>query len=137
MLFKFKNYFAFVKLINLYKNSSFILCNHFLFLNVLCVVMTDHSKYTKYIYHNCLCIDISLKFLNCTNKKLKFKLKLIVKKHAEHFITVAKLNTKLIKLFNQIKHNKLLFILKICCVATEFNDDNNETKNENNSFNIL
>jgi len=136
MLFKSKNHLALFKLIDLHENSSFISYNHYLSLDILCFIMTDHSKCIKYTYCDHFCIDISLKFFNCTHKKLKFKLKLIVKEHTEHFITVVKLNVKLTKLFSQIKHNKSLFIFKICCVATELDDDNDETENENNFFNI-
>jgi len=136
MLFKSKNHLALFKLIDLHENSSLIFCNHCLFLDILYIIMTDHSKCVKCTHCNHSCVDIFLEFLNHTHKKLKFKLKLIVKKHVKHFITVARLNAKLIKLLNQIKHNKSLFILKTHCVTIKLDDDNNEMKNENNSFNI-
>jgi len=136
MLFKLKNHLVLFKLIDLHKNSSFISCDHYLSFNISYIVMTDCSKCAECIHHDYSCVDISLKFLNCTHKKLKFKLKLIIKEHAEHFITVVKLNAKLTKLFSQVKHNKLLFIFKIHCVTIKLNDDNNEMKNKNNFFNI-
>jgi hypothetical protein len=61
---------------------------------------------------------------------------MIVKKHVEHLITVVKLDVKLTWLLNQIKHNKLLSILKTHCVATELSDNNNEMKNITDFLNI-
>jgi len=136
MFFKLKNCLVLFKLINFHENSSSILYNHCLFLDVLYVVMTNCLKCIKCTDCDCSCVDIFFKFLNCVHKKLKFKLKLIVKECVKHFIIVVKLNTKLTKLLSQVKHNKSLFILKIHCVATELNDDNNEMKNKNNFFNI-
>ena len=136
MLFKLKNHFVLFKLIDLHKNSSFILCNHCLFLNVSCVIMTDHSKCVKCTHHDHSCVDIFLESFNCTHKKLKFKLKLIVKEHAEHFTAVVKLNAKLTKLLSQVKYNKSLFIFKTHCVTIKLDDNNNEMKNKNNFLNI-
>jgi len=136
MLFKFKNHLALFKLIDFHENSSLIFCNHCLSLNVSCIVITDHSKCAECTHHDYFCVDIFLKSLNHTHKKLKFKLKLIVKKCVKHFTVAVKLNAKLTKLLNQIKHNKLLFILKSCCVTIKLDDDNDKIKNKNNSFNI-
>jgi len=134
MLFKSKNCLAFFKLIDLHKNSTLIHYNHCLFLNILYIMMTDHSKCAECICCEYSCIDIFLKFLNCMHEKLKSKLKLVIKEHVKHIIIVVKLNAKLTKLLNQIRHNKLLFIFKIHCVTTELNNDNNETKNLNSSL---
>ena len=98
--------------------------------------MIDYFKCAECIHYDHLCINISFKSLNYIHKKLKFKLKLIIKEHIKHFITIVRLNAKLTKLFSQIKHNKLLFILKTCCFTTELNYDDDETKNENN-FSII
>jgi len=136
MLFKFKNCLVLVKLIDFYENSALISYNHCLFLNTFCIMMTDCFKCAECIYYDHSCVNIFLKSLNCTQKKLKFKLKLIIKEHAEHFIIIVKLNVKLTKLLNQIKHNKLLFILKTHCITTELDDDNNKTKNKNN-FSVI
>ena len=137
MFFKFKNHLAFVKLIDFYKNSSLISYDHCLFLNVLCIVIINHSKCIKCICCDCFCVNIFFKSLNCTYKKLKSELKLIVKECVKHSITIVRFNAKLTKLLSQIKHNKLSFIFKTHCVTTELDDDNDEMKNENNSFNIL
>jgi len=136
MLFKSKNCLALFKLIDFHENSSFISCDHCLFLDIFCVIITDHLKCTDCICCDCSCVDISLKFFNHTHEKLKSELKLSIKECAEHFITVVRLNAKLIRLLSQIKHNKLLFIFKICCVTIKLNNNNNETKNKNNSSNI-
>ena len=129
MLSKSKNHLAHFKLIGLHENSSSIFCDHCLSLDIFCIMMTDHSKCAECTHHEHLCVDIFLKSLNCTHKKLKFKLKIVVKECAEHSVTVVRLNAKLIRLLSQIKHNKLLFILKTHCVAIKLDDDNDETEN--------
>jgi len=100
MFFKLKNCLALFKLIDLHEDSSLISCDHCLFFDIFCIIIINHSKCAECTHHDHSCINIFFKSLNCTHKKLKFKLKLIVKEHAEHFITVVKLNAKLTKLLS-------------------------------------
>ena len=127
---KFINCLALFKHISIHKSSSLISCDHYLFLDIICVVMTDHSKCTVCTHHGCFCIDISLKSLNCTHKKLKSDLEVIIKECAEHSAAVARLNAKLSHLLRQMKQNKTILTLKACCVASELGDNNDETENK-------
>ena len=51
-------------------------------------------------------------------------------KQAEHLF---KLNVKVLCLFKTLKQNKSHTVTKVCCVASELSDDNNETEDEKNS----
>ncbi len=53
-------------------------------------------------------------------------------KQAEHLF---KLNAKVLHLFKTLKQNESCAVVKVCCVASELSDDNNETENEENFFN--
>ena len=50
-------------------------------------------------------------------------------KQAEHLF---KLNAKVLRLFKTLKQNESHTIVKVCCVASELSNDNNETENEKN-----
>jgi len=52
-------------------------------------------------------------------------------KQAEHLF---KLNVKVLCLFKTLKQNKSCTVVKVCCVASELSNDNNETENEENPF---
>jgi len=45
-----------------------------------------------------------------------------------------KLNVKVLCLFKTLKQNKSCAVVKVCCVASELSNDNNETENEKNPF---
>ncbi len=49
-----------------------------------------------------------------------------------------KLNVKVLRLFKTLKQNESHTVIKVCCVASELSNDNNETENEENfsSFNL-
>jgi len=53
-------------------------------------------------------------------------------KQAEHLF---KLNAKVLCLFKTLKQNKFCAVVKVCCVAFELSNDNDETENEENFFN--
>jgi len=46
-----------------------------------------------------------------------------------------KLNVKVLHLFKTLKQNESCAIIKVCCVASELNNDNNGTEDEKNFFN--
>jgi len=50
-------------------------------------------------------------------------------KQAEHLF---KLNAKVLRLFKTLKQNESCAVIKVHCVASELNNDNNETENEEN-----
>jgi hypothetical protein len=111
-------------------------CDHCLFLDIFCVVIIDHFKCSEYTCHDCLYIDIFLESLNWTHKNWNLSWKWLWK-NAEHSVTVVRLNLKLTWLLSQVKHNKLLFILKVYCITTELSDNNDEMKNEINFSTML
>ena len=127
---KFINCLALSKHISIYESSSLIFCDHCLFLNIICVVMADHSKCTVCTHHDCSCIGISLKLLNHTHKKLKLNLEVVIKECAEHFTAVVRLDVKLSHLLKQMKQNKTISTLKAHCVASELGDNNDGTENK-------
>jgi len=50
-----------------------------------------------------------------------------------------KLNVKVLCLFKTLKQNESCTVIKVCCVASELSNDNNETEDEENfsdSFNL-
>jgi len=46
-----------------------------------------------------------------------------------------KLNAKVLCLFKTLKQNESCAVIKVCCVASELSNDNNETEDEGNFFN--
>jgi len=52
-------------------------------------------------------------------------------KQAEHLF---KLNAKVLRLFKTLKQNESCTVTKVCCVASELSNDNNETEDEKNPF---
>jgi len=48
-----------------------------------------------------------------------------------------KLNAKVLCLFKTLKQNESHAVVKVCCVASELSNDNNETEDERNFFNPL
>jgi len=96
--------------------------------------MTDHTKCSECICHGCLCVSILLNSLNCAHLQLKSELKMTMNecvKQAEHLF---KLNVKVLCLFKTLKQNESCAVVKVRCVAFELSNDNNETENEENSF---
>jgi len=55
-------------------------------------------------------------------------------KQAEHLF---KLNAKILHLFKTLKQNESCAVIKVCCVAFELSNDNNETEDEKNSSDSL
>jgi len=97
--------------------------------------MTDYAKCSECTCCGHSCVSVSLDSLNCAHLQLKFKLKVTMNecvKQAEHLF---KLNVKVLCLFKTLKQNESCTVVKVHCVASELNDDNNETENEENFFN--
>jgi len=136
MLFKFKNCLALIRTITQFEIITFIVCDHCFLSFHLCICMKDHLKCTEYTYHDCFCVSVSLNFLNCVHKRLKFQLNETETEYITQLETFQQLNFKILQLQKTIKQNKLKVIKKTNCVAAELDDDNNETENETDSFNI-
>ena len=124
------NCLALFKHISIHGSPSLISCDHCLFLDIACVVMTDHPKCAVCTHCGCPCIGISLELLNHTHKKLESDLKAVIKECAEHSAAVVRLDAKLSRLLKQMKQNKTILTLKAHCVASELGDNNDETENE-------
>ncbi len=94
--------------------------------------MTGYTKCSECTCCDCLCVLISLNFLNCAHLQLKSELKMTMNecvKQAEHLF---KLNAKVLHLFKTLKQNESHIVIKVCCVASELSNDNNETEDEKN-----
>jgi len=133
--YKQHNCLHLVKIIAIFDFTSLIDCDHCSAVLSFCIIMTDHVKCYECIHYDCLCVLISLNFLNHAHLQLKFKLKMTMNecvKQAEHLF---KLNAKVLCLFKTLKQNKSHTVVKVCCVAFKLSNDNNETEDEKNSFN--
>jgi len=94
--------------------------------------MTDHAKCSECTCHDCLCVLISLDFLNCAHLQLKFKLKMTMNERVKQAEHLFKLNVKVLHLFKTLKQNESHTVVKVCCVAFKLSNDNNETEDEKN-----
>jgi len=129
------NCLCLAKIIAIFSFTSFIACDHCSAALSFCIIMTGHAKCSECTCHGCLCVLISLDFLNHAHLQLKFELKMAMNecvKQAEHLF---KLNAKVLHLFKTLKQNKSHTVIKVCCVAFKLSNDNNETEDEENSFN--
>ncbi len=97
--------------------------------------MTGHAKCSECTCHGCLCVLISLDFLNHAHLQLKFELKMAMNECVKQVEHLFKLNAKVLHLFKTLKQNKSHTVIKVCCVAFKLSNDNNETEDEENSFN--
>jgi len=92
--------------------------------------MTDYTKCSECICHGHLCVSVLLDFLNHAHLWLKFELKMVMNKHVKQAEHLFKLNVKVLHLFKTLKQNESCAVVKVCCVASELNNDNNRTENE-------
>jgi len=128
------NCLCLAKTIATFDFTSFTACDHCSAALSSCIIMTGHTKCSECICCDCLCVSVSLDFLNCAHLQLKFELKVTMNecvKQAEHLF---KLNAKVLHLFKTLKQNKSHTVVKVCCVASELSNDNNRTENEKNFF---
>jgi len=123
------------KIIAIFNFTSFIACDHCSAALSSCIIMTGYAKCSECTHCGCLCVSISLNSLNCAHLQLKSELKVAMNecvKQAEHLF---KLNVKVLHLFKTLKQNESCTVAKVRCVAFKLNNDNNETEDEENSFN--
>jgi len=119
------NCLCLAKIIAIFSFTSFIACDHCSAALSFCIIMTGHAKCSECTCHGCLCVLISLDFLNHAHLQLKFELKMAMNECV----------TKVLHLFKTLKQNKSHTVIKVCCVAFKLSNDNNETEDEENSFN--
>jgi len=96
--------------------------------------MTDHTKCSECICCGCLCVLILLDFLNHAHLQLKFELKMTMNECVKQAKCLFKLNAKVLHFFKTLKQNESCTVVKVCCVASELSNDNNETEDEENFF---
>ncbi len=124
-----------IKIIAIFSFTFLIACNYCSAVLSFCIIMTDYTKCSECICYDCSCVSISLDSLNHAYLQLKFELKVTMNEHVKQTEHLFKLNTKVLHLFKTLKQNESYTVIKVCCVASELSDDNNETENEENSFN--
>ena len=137
--YKQHNHLHLTKIIATFDFTSLITCNHCLAVLSSCIIMTDYVKCSKCTHCGCLCVSVSLDFLNHAHLELKFELKMTMNKCVKQTKCLFKLNAKVLHLFKTLKQNKSCTVIKVCCIAFKLNNDNNETDDEKNfsdSFNL-
>jgi len=122
-----------VKIIATFSFTSLTACDHCSAALSFCIIMTGHAKCSECTRHGCSCVLISLDFLNHAHLQLKFKLKVAMNECVEQAERLFKLNVKVLHLFKTLKQNESCAVIKVCCVAFELSNNNNETENEENS----
>jgi len=122
-----------VKIIATFSFTPLITCDHCSAALSFCIIMTDHAKCSECICHGCLCVSVSLDFLNCAHLQLKSELKVTMNECVKQAERLFKLDAKVLCLFKTLKQNESHTVVKVHCVASELSNDNNETENEENS----
>ncbi len=129
------NCLCLVKTIATFSFTSLTACDHCSAVLSFCIIMTDHTKCSECICHGCLCVSVLLDSLNCTHLQLKSELKVAMNERVKQAERLFKLNAKVLHLFKTLKQNESCAVIKVCCVASELSNDNNETEDEENFFN--
>jgi len=128
------NCLCLAKTIATFSFTSLTACDHCSAALSFCIIMTGHTKCSECICRDCLCVSISLDSLNRAHLQLKSELKMAMNERVKQAERLFKLNAKVLRLFKTLKQNKSHTVIKVCCVAFELSNDNNETENEENSF---
>ncbi len=127
------NCLCLVKTIATFDFTPLTACDHCSAALSFCIIMAGHAKCSECTRHGCSCVLISLDFLNHAHLQLKFKLKVAMNECVEQAERLFKLNVKVLHLFKTLKQNESCAVIKVCCVAFELSNNNNETENEENS----
>jgi len=131
--YKQHNCLCLAKTIATFSFTSFIACDHCSAALSFCIIMTDHAKCSECTCCGCLCVLISLDFLNHAHLQLKSELEMTMNEHVKQAEHLFKLNVKVLCLFKTLKQNESHTVAKVRCVASELSNDNNETEDEKNS----
>jgi len=135
--YKQHNCLCLVKIIATFSFTSLITCDHCSAVLSFCIIITGHTKCFECICCDCLCVSVSLDFLNHAHLQLKSELKMTMNEHVKQAEHLFKLNAKVLCLFKTLKQNESHTVIKVCCVAFKLSNDNNETENEENFFDSL
>ena len=96
--------------------------------------MAGYAKCSECTCCGCLCVSVSLNSLNCAHLQLKSELEVAMNERVKQAEHLFKLNAKVLHLFKTLKQNESCTVVKVCCVASELSNDNNETEDEKNPF---
>jgi len=127
------NHLHLAKIIVTFSFTSLIACDHCSAVLSSCIIMTGYVKCSECTHHGCLCVLISLDFLNHAHLQLKSELEMTMNECVKQAERLFKLNAKVLHLFKTLKQNKSHTVIKVHCVASELSNDNNRTENEKNS----
>jgi len=127
------NCLCLAKIIATFDFTSFIACDHCFAVLSSCIIMTGYMKCAECTHHGCLCVLISLDSLNHAHLQLKSELKVAMNERVKQAKHLFKLDAKILCLFKTLKQNESHTIIKVHCVASELNNNNNETENKKNS----
>jgi len=133
--YKQHNHLCLVKTIATFGFTPLIACNHCSAALSFCIIMAGHAKCSECTCCGRLCVSVLLDFLNHAHLQLKSELKVAMNERVKQAERLFKLDAKVLHLFKTLKQNESCTVIKVCCVAFELSDDNNETENEENSFN--
>jgi len=126
------NCLCLAKIIATFSFTSFIACDHCFAVLSSCIIMTGHAKCAECTRRGRSCVSISLDSLNCAHLQLKSELKVAMNECVKQAECLFKLNAKVLHLFKTLKQNESCAITKVRCVASELNNDNNETEDKEN-----
>ncbi len=131
--YKQHNHLHLAKTIATFSFTPLIACDHCSAALSFCIIMADYAKCSECTHCGRLCVLISLDSLNCTHLQLKSELEVAMNECVEQAERLFKLNAKVLCLFKTLKQNESCAVVKVCCVASELSNDNNETEDEENS----
>jgi len=132
--YKQYNCLCLAKTIATFSFTSLTACDHCSAALSSCIIMIGHAKCSECICHDCLCVSVLLDSLNHAHLQLKFELKVAMNERVKQAECLFKLNVKVLCLFKTLKQNESCTVVKVCCVASELSNDNNETEGEENPF---
>jgi len=127
------NCLCLAKTIATFNFTPLIACDHCFAVLSSCIIMAGHAKCSECTRRGCLCVLISLDFLNHAHLQLKSELKVAMNERVKQAERLFKLNAKVLCLFKTLKQNESCAVTKVCCVASELSNDNNEIEDEENS----
>jgi len=129
------NCLCLAKTITTFSFTSSVACDHCFAALSFCIIMTGHTKCSECTCCGCLCVLILLDSLNRAHLQLKSELKVAMNERVKQAEHLFKLNVKVLCLFKTLKQNESHTVAKVHCVAFKLSNDNNETEDEENSFN--
>jgi len=118
------NCLCLVKTIATFSFTSLIACDYCSAALSFCIIMTDHAKCSECTCRGCLCVSVLLDSLNHAHLQLKSELKMAMNERVKQAE----------RLFKTLKQNESCTVVKVRCVAFKLSNDNNETEDEENSF---